>query len=115
MSDDGSAHDTLRILVGYEASCGADRLQILRGPRHGFVCNFLLLLCNPAIQADYLGFADQDDVWLPDKLEHAMSVLKSYPGDRPALYCSRTFIIDDFGVEQGQSLLKHVKPSSTTR
>lgn len=111
VSDDGSADDTLGILQGYQALFGADRLHLLAGPQQGFVRNFLSLVCNPAIEADFFAFADQDDVWLPDKLEHATAVLKSCRGDRPALYCSRTLIIDDFGVEQGQSLLEHVKPS----
>lgn len=111
VSDDGSEDGTLALLQGYQASIGTDRLHILGGPRQGFVRNFLSLVCNPTIRADYFAFADQDDVWLPDKLEQATAVLKSYPVNRPALYCSRTLVIDDSGVEQGQSLLERAKPS----
>ena len=111
VSDDGSVDGTLAVLQGYQAAIGGDRLHIFRGPQKGFSRNFLSLVCNPVIEADFFAFADQDDVWLPDKLQHATAVLKSCPEDRPALYCSRTLIIDGFGVRQGQSLLKQVKPS----
>jgi len=111
VSDDGSADATVSLLQHYQASFGPRRLQLLAGPGRGFVRNFLSLVCSPAIEADYFAYADQDDVWLPDKLQHAISVLEAYPADLPALYCSRTLIIDDLGVEQGQSLLDSATPS----
>jgi glycosyltransferase involved in cell wall biosynthesis len=111
VSDDGSVDATVSLLQSYQASLAPSRLQLLRGPGQGFVRNFLSLVCNSSIDADYFAYADQDDVWLPDKLQHAMGVLEAYPGDLPALYCSRTLIIDDAGIEQGQSLLDSAKPS----
>lgn len=111
VSDDGSVDETLCILLEYQATLGADRLHILEGPQQGFVCNFLSLICNPAIRADYFAYADQDDIWLPDKLERAIAVLNSYPRHLPALYCSRTLIIDEGGVERGRTLLDRALPS----
>lgn len=111
VSDDGSVDGTLALLQGYQSAIGGDRLHIFRGPQKGFARNFLSLVCKSDIQADYFAFADQDDVWLPDKLEHASTVLKSCPSDRPALYCSCTLIINEFDVEQGQFLHYHAKPS----
>lgn len=111
VSDDGSSDNTLQVLSHYRQAIGADRVHLLKGPGVGFVRNFLSLVCNPVIEADYFAYADQDDVWLPDKLDHAVSSLKLYADGVPALYCSRTLIIDDQGMEHGQSLLKRVTPS----
>ena len=111
VSDDGSTDQTLPLLKGYQAQLGSDRLRILTGPASGFVRNFLTLACNPDIHAHYFAFADQDDLWLPDKLEHAVQMLEKLPADLPALYCSPTLIIDENGSARGQSLLNRVEPS----
>lgn len=111
VSDDGSTDNTLEVLSRYEVTVCADRLRLIKGPGAGFVRNFLSLVGNPEIQADYFCYSDQDDVWLPDKLEHAIAILQQYPTDVPALYCSRTLIIDESGNERGQSLLDSANPS----
>jgi glycosyltransferase involved in cell wall biosynthesis len=111
VSDDGSTDQTLPILKAQQAPLGSDRLRILTGPTTGFVSNFLSLACHPDIRAHYFAFADQDDIWLPDKLQHAIEALESVPVDLPALYCSRTLIIDETGVEGGYSRLNRVEPS----
>lgn len=111
VSDDGSTDGTLPLLHRYQNSVGPDRLKIFAGPNEGFVRNFLSLVCNPAIEADYFAYADQDDVWLPGKLQSAIDRLKHLPVDLPALYCSRTLIIDSSGQPQGMSLLNHAQPS----
>jgi hypothetical protein len=41
---------------------------------------------------DIIMFSDQDDVWLPNKIEAAISALSQYGG--PALYCSRLQLVD---------------------
>lgn len=113
VSDDGSSDGTLPLLEASRKHIGSERLHVLHGPRAGFVRNFMSLCCNPAIEAHYFAFADQDDVWLADKLEHAVETLEPHSrhGQIPALYCSRTLIIDPAGIEQGQSLLENVTPS----
>lgn len=111
VSDDGSTDSTLDVLTRYQEAVGAARLHLMNGPGSGFVGNFLSLVCSPEIQADYFAYADQDDVWLPDKLEHAIEILKQCSSEIPALYCSRTLIIDESGIERGQSLLDSATPS----
>ena len=111
VSDDGSTDNTLQVFTRHQDAIGVDRLHILKGPSLGFVSNFLSLVCNPSIKADYFAYADQDDIWLPDKLDHAIGLLQQYPRDLPALYCSRTLIIDDNGFEQGLSLLDSAAPN----
>ncbi len=111
VSDDASSDDTLSLLQTCREAVGAGRVHIVNGPHAGFVRNFLSLVCNPVIEGRYFAYADQDDFWLPDKLQHAVEVLDAFPSDLPALYCSRTLIIDENGRECGQSLLDRVDPS----
>jgi hypothetical protein len=62
-------------------------------------------LLREDIKADYYSFSDQDDIWYKDKLERAIKWLKSIPSDIPALYCSRTQLVDDTGEDLGLSPL----------
>ncbi len=59
---------------------------------------------NPAIDADFVAFWDQDDVWLADKTRVAVAALERH-GRRPALYCARTIIVDAEGQELSRSPL----------
>ena len=102
-SDDGSMDDTLLTLHRYQRRWSADRLTVARGPKRGFVANFLALICDLNIQADYFAYADQDDLWEADKLERAVRWLRTIPAQIPALYCSRTTLIDEAEREIGAS------------
>ena len=93
-SDDHSSDATADVLRDYQARWGSDRLHVELGPGRGFSANFLALACNPAIEADYFAFCDQDDLWDADKLATAVAWLERVPRDVPALYCSRTRLID---------------------
>ena len=46
------------------------------------------------IDADYFAYADQDDVWEADKLERAVAWLQTVSENVPALYGSRTLLVD---------------------
>jgi hypothetical protein len=63
------------------------------------------LLCHPALHADYYALSDQDDIWFPDKLERAVKWLGMVPETQPALYCTRTELIDEAGQSIGYSPL----------
>ncbi|WP_460120603.1 glycosyltransferase family 2 protein [Pseudomonas sp. H3_G09] len=91
-SDDGSSDETINYLQDFQHKHGEHRLVLLEGPRQGFAKNFLSLIKNPALQADYFAFSDQDDVWYPDKLERSIASLAKV-GEVPALYCSRTRLV----------------------
>ena len=93
-SDDGSRDDTHAILNNYRQKWGGERLSIHFGPEEGFVANFLSLTCKASIQADFYAYSDQDDIWEVDKLERAMNWFLTIPSDVPALYCSRTRLVD---------------------
>lgn len=104
-SDDGSEDDTNAILKAYQQQWPGGRLSIYSGPGRGFAANFLSLTCNADIEADYYAYSDQDDVWEADKLERAVRWLETVPQDRPALYCSRTRLVDADNKEIGLSPL----------
>lgn len=93
-SDDGSKDDTHAILEAYREKWGNDRLSVHFGPAEGFAANFLSLTCKATIQAEFYAYSDQDDIWEKDKLKRSVDYLLSVPPDVPALYCSRTSLVD---------------------
>jgi glycosyltransferase involved in cell wall biosynthesis len=104
-SDDGSTDETTTILSQFRDQHGASRIDIRKGPRDGFVANFLSLACDRSIVADYYAFCDQDDVWQPDKLSRALNWFEQLPRDSPALWCGRTRLIDEEDRSVGYSPL----------
>ncbi|MBI1889900.1 MAG: glycosyltransferase family 2 protein [Burkholderiales bacterium] len=104
-SDDASTDMTRPILEQYAGKWGSDRLHMCDGPRNGFASNFLSLVCNPEVQADCYAYSDQDDIWKEDKLEKAVDWLNTIPAGVPALYCSRTELVDETGRHLGYSPL----------
>jgi glycosyltransferase involved in cell wall biosynthesis len=111
-SDDGSADRTTAILEHYKTRWGVELLTVLRGPRRGFVANFMSLICRADIAAEHYAYADQDDVWESDKLARAVAWLETAPPGMPALYMSRTRLIDEDDVELGFAPLFTAKPPS---
>ena len=111
-SDDGSTDQTLEILRQYQAKWPAGKLTIRSGPQKGFCQNFLSLACDPIIQADYYAFCDQDDVWLPAKLEVALAnIIGNQSVDVPYLYCGRTKYVTENLKPCGMSPLFVFPPS----
>jgi glycosyltransferase involved in cell wall biosynthesis len=110
-SDDGSQDDTHTILESYRRKWGEGRLSIHIGPALGFAANFQSLTCKASIQADCYAYSDQDDVWEKDKLQRAVQWLNAAPKDVPALYCSRTRLVDANNQDLGFSPLFCKPPS----
>ncbi len=104
-SDDGSQDATPAILQDFKRRLGERKLAIRRGPSMGFAANFLSLVCNPEITADFYAYADQDDIWQDDKLARAVQFLQTVPGSVPAVYCSRTCNVDETNTRIGHSPL----------
>jgi glycosyltransferase involved in cell wall biosynthesis len=111
-SDDGSEDDTHAILEVYrQKKWTLGRLSIHSGPGEGFAANFMSLTCKATIDADYYAYSDQDDVWDSDKLDRAVRWLRTVPENIPALYCSRTRLVDAENNEIGLSPLFSKSPS----
>lgn len=95
VSDDGSTDDTLAIIEAFRDSHPEIRCHIGKGPRRGSAKNFLSLIQDTPDWIDVVALSDQDDVWLPDKLERGLSALsEASPGSEILLYCARTFECD---------------------
>ncbi len=105
VSDDGSTDQTRPILRDLLQHWGDQRLHLQDGPCKGSTANFLSLACLPQIHAEHFAFCDQDDVWHADKLERAMKWLQQVPRETPALYCSRTVLVDEHNKLIGHSHL----------
>ncbi|MDG2048418.1 MAG: glycosyltransferase [Halioglobus sp.] len=110
VSDDGSQDETQNILQTFRDRWGEDLLSVGQGPRRGHAENFFSLIFSK-IEGDYFAYADQDDIWATNKLSRAVEALSSLPDDRPALYCSRSLLIDIHGRNIGLSPLFSKQPS----
>lgn len=104
-SDDGSKDNTAAILGEYQKKWPKGKLSVRQGPGNGFFSNFLFLTCRKDIQADYFAYSDQDDIWEEDKLQRAINCLKTIPHSTPALYCTRTRLVD---VKNQHIVLSHL-------
>ena len=111
VSDDGSTDKTKEIILEYQKIWG-EKIQLRKGPQKGFVENFLSLACDKNLTADFYAFCDQDDVWLPQKLEVAIKQINnSCLNNEPYLYCGRTVYVDEKLDTIGQSTLFEQPPS----
>ena len=111
VSDDGSTDGTRQILDTYRDRWEPGRVSVVDGPRRGLSANFFSLIAGAPGGHDAYAFADQDDVWAPEKLERAATWLGTVAPSTPALYCGRTRLIDATGRTIGYSPRFHRPPS----
>lgn len=104
-SDDGSTDGTVELLTAASARWTKGRFEVFDGPHNGLVENFRSLLQRDNIDADFVAFADQDDIWRPEKCEKAVAWLNAQDIAKPALFCSRVELIDVNGRPTGLSPL----------
>lgn len=101
--DDRSEDETIEILKKY---AGDKQVLIQRNrKRLGVGMNFMQMVyeADPQ-QFDFFAFSDQDDVWLPEKLDSAIQSIEAYERDgakrigemgTPILYCSDLLDVDE--------------------
>lgn len=70
--DDGSTDDTVRIIKAYQQKY--KNIVLHEGENKGFIRSFFELL--KLADADYYSYADQDDIWLEDKIKLAVDSLE---------------------------------------
>ena len=63
--------------------------------KSGATQSFFRLFEQCSKSAEYIAFSDQDDVWLPAKLERAIAALRNIDRKEPALYCSSATITNE--------------------
>lgn len=97
--DDGSTDkDFLNYLKSLEA---IEKLSVVFGQNIGVIKSFFELLKICGDNYDYVSFADQDDVWLKDKLCCALEILDNGDNLQPQLYIGRLQYVDENLREQG--------------
>ncbi|HFI0238455.1 TPA: glycosyltransferase family 2 protein [Streptococcus suis] len=96
--DDGSSDQTKDLLHDFARQDSRIRLIDVEEQKNlGVIKSFHRLLRYE--KADYYFFSDQDDVWLPDKLEVSLQEAQSYPADQPLMvYMDLTVVNQDLQV-----------------
>ncbi|MCA3475164.1 MAG: glycosyltransferase family 2 protein [Phenylobacterium sp.] len=94
--DDCSRDGPETVVQRFADRVGPDRVRRLVEPAGnlGVARSFLALLRAAPAEAEHFAFCDQDDVWLPEKLERAAAAIATVPADRPALYFTRQVLVD---------------------
>jgi len=102
-SDDASTDSTRAPLRAWQRRWQKGEFRILEGRNAGFAENFRSLITHDGVDADYVAFSDQDDIWLPGKTRAAVGSIGRAAG--PALHCERTIVADRHGAEIARSPL----------
>ena len=85
-ADDGSTDESRDILSEFQRQTPA-RVVLKDGPGRGFSANYMQMIATLPATAGFVAFADQDDIWLPGKIDRALAVLGQ--SSQPMLYCGR--------------------------
>lgn len=102
VSDDGSTDQTIEIIKDF-AKRTPQRVVVRPGPQLGFWQNFMSLVRSDDVEGDLFAYSDQDDIWFAEKLANAVNWFESLRDDAPALYFTRTELIDADGAAAGFS------------
>lgn len=92
VSDDGSRDETAEIIAEF-ARVAPFPVTLKSGPGRGWPANMIALIRHAPPGAP-AAFADQDDVWVPDRLARAAAAFAPLPPGLPALQCGRRIITD---------------------
>lgn len=102
-ADDGSSDASMEILLDAQKRWTKGSFTIISGPQSGFARNFRHLILESNQAADHYAFCDQDDIWLPEKLERAISFCPNRSSDGACVFSSRTALVDSNGAPIGFS------------
>lgn len=109
--DDSSTDCSIGIIESYSTK-HPGRIILIKGDNIGWRKSFFslaLLAQKDYPDFKYFAFADQDDIWLPQKLKRGVDTLKQLP-EGPKLYCSNVIQYKN-GVALGKLRNVSIKPS----
>ncbi|MEC3879544.1 glycosyltransferase family 2 protein [Parapedobacter sp. 10938] len=100
--DDGSTDDTLLILGEYQRR--DPRISIMDDgvTNLGPAANFLHLMRH--VEAQFYMFCDQDDIWLPEKVNHMVAGIAKYEGPT-VLYTNSYLYVGDTAIAQKSTVI----------
>ena len=92
--DDGSSDDTMKIIEEFRQKY-SNRITILEDSQkhRGAAKSFMYLLEN--VDSEYYMFCDQDDIWLPEKVEKTFDRMKEIEGTAPVLVATDLRVVDE--------------------
>ena len=92
--DDGSSDDTMKIIGEFRQKY-SNRITILEDSQkhRGAAKSFMYLLEN--VDSEYYMFCDQDDIWLPEKVEKTFDRMKEIEGTAPVLVATDLRVVDE--------------------
>ena len=82
--DDGSPHEECRAVLREYAERGD--ITLTCGENAGVAASFLAAIAAVPAEYDYIALCDQDDVWYPNKISRAVSVLQGKDESLPQAY-----------------------------
>lgn len=105
--DDGSTDLTTTILAEYQVK---PNVQVMLSDNIGWKDSFMTLLKLASNNTDsFYAFADQDDIWLPEKL---ISAIRTIDQSRPMLYHSNVLLMNGSGERLGKRYPESFRPNS---
>tara|TARA_Y100000589_G_scaffold258483_2_gene247828 strand:+ start:1357 stop:2322 length:966 start_codon:yes stop_codon:yes gene_type:complete len=106
VGDDESCDSTFGLLQSFARRAEFPVHIARHEPQLGVVDNFEVTLSRA--NGRYMALCDQDDVWLPDRIESGVEAVASIEGDGsvPALVFSDLILIDEHDQEGGRSFME---------
>ncbi len=101
--DDGSEDATADILEEFKGKYPDRTVLVEGGPTGGAKFNFWFLLSR--VEADIYFLCDQDDIWVPEKVEKERAVLQKT--EMPTVVFSDMKVVDGQGVEIAPSFIRY--------
>lgn len=104
VSDDGSTDNTISIVSEYQEK--DDRVKLLHNAHGGVIKNFENALTH--CSGDYIFLSDQDDIWLPNKVDTVIPLL-----EKNTLVCHNAIIFNSDTSEQIGSIQDKIGTNKT--
>ncbi|CAH1059499.1 glycosyltransferase family 2 protein [Paenibacillus pseudetheri] len=92
--DDGSNDSTIDIITSYTIK-HPDIISFIKAQNSGVIDSFLELIKHSYEDCEYYCFCDQDDIWLPHKIELAVKKLSGIDSSIPSMYFTATYPTSD--------------------
>lgn len=109
--DNDSGDKTVTLIKRFKKNNKYLKVFFVEGNDSHYANSFINLTQMIKKYYDYYAFCDQDDVWDSCHTQRAIKKIENTSLNIPAMYCSRTNLINKQGLEIGKSKLFNKKPS----
>ena len=91
--DDGSKDGTVQIIENIQKEYVYTNIRLQTGENIGCNASFFELI-KSSDEYEYYAISDQDDIWLPDKIDRAINEISIFSSDQPILYGTTSYIVN---------------------